>query len=152
MRYVIIKTVDSNCKFKKAYYESNPDLKTLLDQFAVDFILRHNLEKNNRSISMWLDYRNHEDLRWEILRPFWLNYLKQRNCSKVKWYIFTDKIKKSNFVKKTSNIFFKLKQNPYISRLCVAFYRAFVVYMALWLCAFNPKVLALFLVIFFFSH
>lgn len=92
-------------------------MKFLLDRFAVNFILWHDLEKNNKNLSMWLHYNQQLDERWSILCPFWLSYLiKTRCCNQVIWYIFLKKIEKYNLLKKIgrSNFFHILKKLPFI--------------------------------------
>jgi len=54
---VIKKTIRNKCcSFKYIKNKDSVLLEFLLDRFAVDFILFHNLLKNNENLSMWFNY------------------------------------------------------------------------------------------------
>lgn len=64
MAEIIKKTIKNKCDFFKNIQSKDPlFIEFLLDRFAVNFILWHDLEKNNKNLSMWLHYNQNLDER-----------------------------------------------------------------------------------------
>lgn len=108
---VIIQSIENKCDlYKNCRKEDVLFIKFLLEQFAIKFVKWHYLDENHPDRYMWLEYKRNIDKRWSILRPFWLNHVKQTIYShKVKREMF--KVKIIMFKEKIKELFVDLKKS-----------------------------------------